>query len=402
MSEPTKPLRSRDAAPLVTDTIPRLHRIADHGRDQLIGLASDADSFEDCRERYLQTQQRLDREGRGRVTASRIGDAERNWAPTRDCLQELMRWGALEPARLPSERKFLDRYRDARYVLTPRGDEMAEAARTSRAAFTDAVSACLIEAHPYFRGLLDTLQAGPIVYPTVERGDVKRARAQQRTVVEWAAWGAEQIAGDASVKQTEHELKRALDRFRNRGENKPSDKALAEALSDGFAVAGFLARGAYGDATTIRTFLRWGPELLLYDYSHNVPAHPKALVLWGCSDISMAPGGRLLTNRRGFGAYADRVAREIVTAYGELSATADTEMETPFLAVHLVRAQVAERLGVTRPLVNQVLGKLVDGAFPDVAATVAVFVGSNTSLPVSEPPFRYRGGRRMVMQVNPK
>lgn len=217
MNRPTKPPPSPDAAPPVTDTIPRLHRIGDHARDQLIGLASSADNFEDCRERYLQTQQRLEREGCGRVTASRIGDAERNWAPTRDCLQELMRWGALEPARLPSERKFLDRYRDARYVLTTRGHEMVEAARTSRAAFTDAVSACLIEAHPYLRGLLDALQAGPIVYPTVERGDVKRARAQQRTVTEWAAWGAEQIAGDASVKQTEHELKRALDRFRNRG-----------------------------------------------------------------------------------------------------------------------------------------------------------------------------------------
>ena len=103
MNEPTKPPPSPDAAPPVTDTIPRLHRIADHARDQLNGLASGADSFEHCRERYLQTQQRLEREGRGRITASRIGDAERNWAPTRDCLQELMRWGALEPARVPSE-----------------------------------------------------------------------------------------------------------------------------------------------------------------------------------------------------------------------------------------------------------------------------------------------------------
>jgi hypothetical protein len=45
--------------PSPRDTIPRLHRIVDHPADQLIGLATGADSFEECRVRYGRTTERL-------------------------------------------------------------------------------------------------------------------------------------------------------------------------------------------------------------------------------------------------------------------------------------------------------------------------------------------------------
>ena len=387
--------------PTTKDTIPRLHRVVDHTRDQLIGLANGADTFEDCRVRYLATQQRLDREGRGRLTASRVPDSERNWAPTRDCLQELMRWGAVETGQLPSERKFVSRYRENHYAITDAGRRMAALAATSRAAFTDAVTAAIIAAHPYFRGLLEALDAGIIAYPVVYEGDVAQGRRAGRTLADWATWGAERIAGEASVELAAHELKRGLDRFRGRGrEERPTNKEIAEAMSDGFAVAGFSARGLQIDSTTIKALLRWGSELLVYDQSRYVPAHPQTAVFWGCSDLGVDENGRMTAVRRGLAAYGSRVAEAIVSAYGEQAMAADSNMQAPFVEIHRVRAQAASEAGVTRALVNRVLSDLVDCAFPELAVTVGVFVGSTTNLPDSErPAFRHHGGRRLVMQI---
>ena len=75
----------------------------------------------------------------------------------------------------------------------------------------------------------------------------------------------------------------------------------------------------------------------------------------------------------------------IVAAYDELAAEDPSHMQTPFVAVHRVRAHAAHAAGVTRALVNRVLADLVDGAFPEIPVQAAVFVGSTTRLPDSEP-----------------
>jgi hypothetical protein len=387
----------------VRDTIPRLHRVLDHAGDQLIGLAAGADTFEDCRRRYLETQQRLVREGRGRLTASRIADHERNWAPTRDCLQELMRWGAIEQLRLPSERKFVDGYRRERYPLTELGHSMATIAKKSRAEFTDAVTNSIIAAHPYVRGLLEALEAEVVAYPVISEGDIQRGRDAKRRTSDWAAWAAERIAGGPTEAMVLTELQKGLMRFhaRRTPETKPTNKELSEAMNDAFAAAGFAARGLDIDATTIKALLRWGSELLLYDQSRYVPAYPQATVIWGCSTLKRTEDQRLLAQRRGLAAFGRSVAGAIVRAYEEQAAADDSRMAAPFLAVHRVRAQVACEIGVTRRLVDRVLVDLVDGAFADIAANAAVFIGNNTQLPDSEPAFRYRGGRRLVLQITP-
>ena len=96
------------------DTIPRLHRIVAHVGDQLRGIADGDATFEGCRVRYGDTQRRLAQEGQGRSTAPPTGVSarERNWAPTRDCLSELMRLGAVVNKPLPSSKAFVDRYRE--------------------------------------------------------------------------------------------------------------------------------------------------------------------------------------------------------------------------------------------------------------------------------------------------
>lgn len=389
------------AMPEERDTIPRLHRVLDHARDQLVNLDGGADTFEDCRLRYHATQERLVREGRGRVTASRVADSERNWAPTRDCLQELMRWGAVEQRPVPSERKFVSTYRDSPYPLTDRGRELAAAARESRAVFTDEVSEAIIRAHPYVRRLLTVLASGVISYPLVAESDVQVGRRDGRTLVDWAAWATERTAGEPSVEMLERELRRHLARFRRRGPEKPSNKELADAMNDAFAVAAFAARGTPIDGPTIKALLRWGSELLLYDQSRQVPSYPQATVIWGCSDITHGGDGSLIATRRGRIQWGEQVAQALVDVYREQADADDSRMAAPFLAVHRVRAQVAAQVGVTRALVDRVLADLVDGDFPDLPFNAAVFVGSTTQLPTSEPPFRYRGGRRLVLQVTP-
>ena len=389
------------APPVLKDSIPRLHQVVDHARDQLIGLEQGLDTFEDCRLRYLETQRRLEREGRGRLTASRVSDSERNWAPTRDCLQELMRWSAIEVAQLPSERKFVDRYRDQHYAITDRGRGLARLATTSQAGFVDAVTAAIIEAHPYFRALLEALADGVIAYPVVSEGEVAESRREGRKVTGWAAWGVERIAGDPTAEFVRREIEKALDRFKRR-EEKPTTKELAEAMSDGFAVAGFAARGLAFDSATIKALLRWGSALLVYDQSRYVPGFQQTTVLWGCSDIALDDVGRMVATRRGRTAWGETVARAIVAAYEALAAEDPSHMQTPFIAVHRVRAHAAHAAGVTRALVNRVLADLVDGAFPEIPVQAAVYVGSTTRLPDSEPAFRYRGGRRLVMQVTYK
>src|SRR6266545_30731 len=178
------------------DTIPRLHRIVEHIRDQVVGIADGKTTFEDARLRYGETQKRLERQGRGRVTASRVAENERNWSPARDALAELMKIGALKSSRLPSSRQFVDAYRNAAYELTDEGCELAELARAGGAEFIDRIAAQLIAAHPYLRRMLAALEDGPIVCPFVTEGDIQRGRDERYGVAGWGEWGAERITAD--------------------------------------------------------------------------------------------------------------------------------------------------------------------------------------------------------------
>ena len=383
----------------IRDSIPRVHKIVAHSRDQLIGIADGRDRFDDSRLLYSATAQRLAMKGEGRVIASRIPERDRNWAGARDVLAELMRWGALRPASLPSERRFLDRYRDARYELTDLGRHMADLARDDRAAFTDAITQAIIDCHPLVRSLLEVLADGTtIAYPFVNEGDVARGRRDGRKLPDWAAWATERIAGDASVAQTTAALKHGLDRLRGR-EGKPSDEELARVMSEELACAGFGARGLVVDHNTIKALLKWSRELLLWDSSRHVPAHPHGVVLWGCSDVTRGDDGAVHAARRGLAAHGHRVAQALVDAYRDLADADDSKLAAPFIAVHRVRAHVACQTGVTRALVDRVLSGLLDGEFPDIKAQTAVFVGATVQLPDSEPAFRHHGSRRLVMQV---
>ena len=379
------------------DTIPRLHRIVAHARDQLRGIADGAATFEACRVRYGETQRRLAQEGQGRLTAPPTGvsERERNWAPTRDCLSELMRLGALANKPLPSSRPFVDRYRGEVYELTELGLNLAELTSHS-AQFVDTLSQKLIAAHPYLQALLLALAKDSIRCPTISEGDVERTRAGTRG---WAAWAAERIGGETSLDAVEKEISAHLNRrFGNPPAERPSNKALAETTNDALMVAAFAAREVRLDAPTIKTLLRWGLEIFLYDQSRYIPDHPDANVIWLAADLRHGPGEDLIPTRRGVAEHGDLVAQAIPIAYRNQATTSGSSLTDPYLPVHQLRAQVAYECAVTRALCGLVLSKLADGDYPEVDVEVLLHIGT-TGLPSSEPAFRHHGRRRLEVTM---
>ena len=375
------------------DTIPRLHRIVAHAQDQLRGIADGDATFEGCRIRYGNTQRRLAQEGRGRSTAPPAGVSERdrNWAPTRDCLAELMRWKAVANKPLPSSRRFVDRYREETYELTPLGIQLAELT-SQRAQFVDSLSQTLIAAHPYLQRLLLALEKNSIRCPAISEGDVEREKAGTSG---WATWAFERIEGETSPEAIEKEIASHLRRrFGNPPAARPSNKAIAETTNDAFMVAAFAASDVRLDATTIKTLLRWGSELLLYDQSRYIPSYPDTNVIWLASDLRSRSGGALLTTRRGIAEYGERVAQAFPSTYEAQAHLSSSSLAQPYLPIHELRAQVAHEFGVMRVLCDLVLTKLADGEYPEVDAEVLLYIGT-TALPSSEPAFRHHGRRRL-------
>lgn len=383
------------------DTIPRLHRVVEHIRDQVVGIADGRTTFEDARLRYGETQKRLERQGRGRVTASRVPEHEKNWSPARDALAELMKIGALKNARLPSSRQFVDAYRTAPYELTDEGRVLAELVRSGGAEFIDCVASLLIAAHPYLRRILIALEDGPIFCPVVSEGDIQRGRDESYGFAGWGRWGAARIAADVDPERIAQTIfQHVKRRFGSEKQERPSNKAMSEVFNDALAVAGFEARGITLDANTIKTLMRWGGGLLIFDQSRYVPDHPDANVVWLACDIESGSNAMLVTTRRGLTSHGVQVADALTRVYERQARALDTMLTHPYLPVYEVRAQAAFETNTMRALGDLVLTRLIDGLMPDASVTVIPYIGTS-SLPRSEPAFRHHGRRRLEIQVLP-
>jgi hypothetical protein len=389
-------------ASLPADTIPRTHRIVEHSRDQLLGIASGEATFEDCRLRYGRTQERLARERKGRVTAARVAETDRNWASTADVLSEMMRWGAVERKPLPSARRFVDAHREELFELTSEiGQTLVAAASTSASEYVDSVTEVLIVAHPHLQRLLDALDAGPIIWPVVSQGDIHRGREAQLGTVGWANWAAEMIGGGIEPSGVEKIVTSHLTRrFGKRPPESPSDRALVEAMNDAMAVAGFTARGLPLDATTLKTLIRWGSELLLVDQTRYAPAYAQRNVVWLAADLESSVDGQARPVRRGLRRHGKEVAAALVDSYFAQAAAADSSLQEPYLPVHTVRAQAALETKVMRALGDRVLTELVDGGYSELNVLVFAHIGTRAALPSSEPPFRYEGRRRLELTMS--
>lgn len=421
-----------------TDTIPRLHHLVAHLGDQLVGLA-DKPTFEDSRQRYIATAERLEREGKGRRTASRVGDRDAYWSPTQEVLDEAMRLGFVVRQPLPSARRYVDEHRRRAYELTDDGREAAALAHTDLAALTSLVTNRAIAHHPYLRNYLQALADAPIICPVIGQGEVGELRRRgERGITQVLA---EQAAGTinngrtgsiCTAEQVAAEMRAAAQkRFGVQPATRPTDKALAEAFNDAFVAASVRARGLRLGPIDLRVIRSWTSQWLLTDQSRYVPDFDGANVIWLAADfetrqpppagqtnggqgvvlglvtalpglgdsVEADQGTQVVVRRRGLAEHGGRVAAAVVDAYRAQAQAADSNLAAPYLPIHTVRAEAAYRRGVTRALVNIVVERLVQGAYPELGVRVHLHLAGAPQPPPSEPIYDRGGARRYAMTL---
>jgi hypothetical protein len=387
------------------DTIPRLRQILPHMREQLIGLLESA-TFEEARQRYSATVEKLEVQGVGRRTASRIGDKDAYWSPTADVLSEAMRLGFVEKQQIPSARRYIEAHRDRKYALTKLGHEVAELAQNDIAAFCDRLAAALYEAHPLFRALIGKVQEAPIACPEVSESEVDKLRSERQGTQYWTDYASEKLSRQtkqdlhidtAGIKQTLVTTLRG--RFGSGPEAKPSLKALTQAINDAFAVSAFASHGLPIGATDIDILKSWGSQLRVLDQSRYVPGFEGFNLIWMAADIK--EGNPVSIRRRDLQRYENEIAKGIIDAYQAQASSADTSLSTPYLPIFKVRADVAFRCHVTRALVDLVIERLSNDEIAQIPFRVLLHLGT-TRQPVSEPLYRRGGNRRYEMTIHPK
>jgi hypothetical protein len=380
------------------DTIPRLQQLVPHMRDQLLALRNGA-TFEDVRLRYIETVDRLVADGLGRRTASRVDDREAYWSPAAGVLEEAIRLGFVQRQPLPSARRYLDAYRDKRFELAPRGYEVAELAKSDLSGFYDQLASAIIQAHPYFKHFLLLLEEAPLICPEVSEGELEAGRQQRQDTAHWAKWATERINAPSgrevvSVEEVKQEMLLFVKRrFGDKPVEKPPSKALSEALNDAFATASVRARGVPMGAIELRMLRAWGSQLRLLDQSRHVTQYESSNLLWLAADLQKT-GSDLTAQRRSVDEHGVAVAHAIVSAYRTQAALVESNLAAPYIPIYRVRAEAAFKCGVTRALADIILGRLANGAFPELGVQVWLHLGRGDQPPPSEPVYRQGGNRR--------
>lgn len=398
-----------------TDSMPRLQHLMPHVSALLTTLSSDGATFEACRQRYAAVARDLAAAGVGRITVSRVGDADAYWSPTQEVLEEGMRLGWVEKSATPSARKYLPDYRDRVYVLTPAGREAA-AKVDDPAGFADLVTRAVLQAHASMRSLLRVLDEAPLVMPETSESQLEKARRTGRPTDWLAEWAAERInsgpTGPAiSAEAVRDEIAHwRTKRFGSKPAEAPSRKAMVDMIDDAFASIALKARRLPIGPIAFRVAAGWGSSLRLIDQSRYVPALEGTNVVWLTCDLGDPSGGvlsaerrddrdetTLLVTRRGMRTYGHKTAEAIIAAYRRQAAT--DSMAAPYLPLHAVRAEATYQVRVSRALGDMAIEALAARRWPDL--TVDVFLHSGAGeVPRSEPVYS-RGGRRTALSIQP-
>ena len=389
-------------SPDIRDTIPRLQQLVPHMRDQLVGLRNGV-TFEQARLRYSTTVDRLVAQGLGRRTASRVGDKDRFWAPTREVLDEAMRIGFVERQQLPSARKHVDAHRDRHYSLTALGEQAANQAEKDISTFFDELAAAVYRAHPYFQRFIHILETGPLACPEVTEGDVEESRRSGKDTERWIDYASERLTQDkpsTSQKADIHEIIVSVvrRRFGRTREKHPTSKEMAEAINDAFAEAAIRLRGLSIGATDLKMLKSWGSQLRLLDQSRYVPEFKGQNVIWVAADLN--GDGDFRIQRRTYHKHEREVSEAIVDAYRTQAREADSRLSAPYIPIYRVRAEAAFRCKVTRALVNLVIERIAVGGMPNLGVQLLLHLGT-TRQPASEPVYRRGRSRRYEITLQP-
>jgi hypothetical protein len=333
-----------------------------------------------------------------------VEDLDVYWSPAVGVLEEAIRLGFVQHQPLPSARRYLEGYRDKRFDLTETGTQIAEFAQRDLGRFFDLLASAVINAHPYFEKFVLLLKDAPLICPEISEGDIVAGRREARTTQYWAEWATEQInlgpSGEVvNAEDVQREIRVFLERrFGKKPAEMPPSKALSEAMNDAFATASVKARGLGMGAMELKILRAWGSQLRLLDQSRHVPEFQGSNLLWIAADLETG-NGLVAATRRAFKAHGLPVARAIIAAYRSQAAANDSSLAAPYLPIYAVRAKAAYACGVTRALVDIVLGRLANGEFPELGVQVWLYLGRGDQSPPSEPVYRQNGSRRYQITI---
>jgi hypothetical protein len=370
--------------------------------DQLLGLRNGS-TFERARLRYAETVDCLVSQGLGRRTASRVGDQDRFWSPTREVLDEAMRLGFVERQQLPSSRRYVDAHRNRMHNLTELGQHAAEQAATDMPGFCDRLANAVYSKHPYFRAFIDSLRIGPIGCPEVSEGDVEQSRRSGLGTDHWVEIASERSPRQKTTVDDKARIRDAIvsvvrHRFGKTPERIPTSKQMAEALNDAYIEAALSVRGLSIGAIDLKIMKTWGSQLMLLDQSRYVPAHPGQNVIWLAADVN--ENGSIVLKRRTLASYEQPLVQAVIAAYRSQARVEKTSLKAPYLPIYRVRAQAAFDCQVTRALVDLAIERLATNSTLELPVQVWLHLGT-TRQPDSEPVYRRGGNRRyeITMQL---
>lgn len=393
--------------------MPRLKHLVPHLTALLKTLGPNGATFEACRQRYALVARDLAAQGVGRITVSRVGDSDAYWAPTQELLEEGMRLGWVKKASTPSGRKYVPQYRDRIYRLTPAGLDAA-AKIDDPIGFANLVTDAVLDAHATMRSLLRLLREAPLVVPEVDETLLDEASSQENPTRWLAEQAASRInAGPKGEVTTPERVYAEITHWRTKrfgtGASEPPDrKALVDMLDDALASIALKARGLPIGSIAFGVAAAWGSALRLIDQSRYVPQFDRANVIWlACNLIEVEKDdglgtssprkGLLRVARRGMETYGKLTARQLIEAYRRQAGS--STMATPYLPLHVVRAEAAFSAGVTRVLADMAIEALAGQRWAEFGVEVFLHTGAGV-VPVSEPVYK-RTGRRTALSIAP-
>lgn len=385
------------------DTIPRIQQIVPHMRDQLIGLRQSA-TFEQARILYAKTVDRLVLQGHGRRTASRVGDRDRYWSPTREILDEAMRLGFVERQQLPSSRQYVDAHRNRFHKLTELGYQAADEAETNMPKFCDRLASAVYDNHPYFQEFVESLRNVHMGCPEISEGEVEQARRSGFRTDYLVEYAAERIPHDSTTSIDKNRIRDSVvsvmrQRFGTSPDIKPSSKKIAEALNDAYIEAAITIRDLSCGAIDLKMMKTWGSQLRLLDQSRYIPNFLGQNVIWLAADV--IDNGNVILKRRTIKNREQYLKEAVVAAYREQASKTETSLRAPYLPIYRVRAQAAFNNQVTRALIDLVIERLATS--PTIASNIQVLLHLGTTRqPDSEPVYRRGGNRRYEITIQPR
>jgi hypothetical protein len=390
------------------DSIPRVQHIA-YFQEVLKGIA-EGETFDALRVRLRQAAAGIARRTDSRTPPSRVHDAYTFWSPTTEAVGELMRIGLVEHRPLPSKRENVDGYRQETFRLTPAGADLIRQSGGSESTFRGLTTPLLLDRHPSFLNLCETLAREPLFVPEYTEEDLVAFRDRNTS---WSTALGEDAAGrmtetmKAGVVSKEAvvaQVKVAVAKRFPEG-SEPTRESILKTVKAGLVAAALETRGIHMDAKTFDILAKWGSYLYLLNESRYVHGAPGGRMIWMTAEVTRSEGGTQVA-RRGLAGYGDAAVAAVGAAYREIADALAAKLggnavRYPHLEIFRVRALAAFRVRVNNPVIDKVIADVFEKTRL-APYRVELALGNTRWSAVSETPFRIGSKRYYVILVKPE